>query len=200
MISTKNINKAGPYKVFLSLLERAEKNKQESLEAISISTYNKEACEVESRFVNLKYVIDDEWIFFSNYNSSKAKSLTQHNQIAALLYWNKIDVQIRIKAKIAKTDEDFSNKYFSTRSLDKNTLAIFSNQSQEIGSYEEVISKYNKLDQSEVDKTIRPDYWGGYSFIPYYFEFWEGHKSRINKRQAFIKDSSGIWQDKYLQP
>ena len=44
-----------------------------------------------------------------------------------------------------------------------------------------------------------PEYWGGYSFIPYYFEFWEGHKSRINKREVYeIKDNK--WINYFLQP
>ena len=45
----------------------------------------------------------------------------------------------------------------------------------------------------------RPDYWGGFSFIPYYFEFWQGHNNRLNKRHVFFKDNE-VWQDTYLQP
>ena len=44
-----------------------------------------------------------------------------------------------------------------------------------------------------------PKYWGGYSFTPYYFEFWEGHESRINKRVVFDK-IDGLWKKLYLQP
>jgi len=44
-----------------------------------------------------------------------------------------------------------------------------------------------------------PEYWGGFSFIPYYFEFWVGHESRINKREVFDK-TEGIWKHSFLQP
>ena len=44
-----------------------------------------------------------------------------------------------------------------------------------------------------------PDYWGGYSFVPYYFEFWEGHQSRINKREVFEKIDN-VWKHFILQP
>ena len=44
-----------------------------------------------------------------------------------------------------------------------------------------------------------PQYWGGFSFTPYYFEFWEGHESRINKREVFNK-IDGLWKQSYLQP
>ena len=38
---------------------------------------------------------------------------------------------------------------------------------------------------------------GGYSFSPYYFEFWDGHKSRVNKRYVYelVKNK---WVEYYL--
>ena len=44
-----------------------------------------------------------------------------------------------------------------------------------------------------------PDYWGGFAFTPYYFEFWEGHKSRINKRLVFKKIEKN-WEKSIIQP
>ena len=44
-----------------------------------------------------------------------------------------------------------------------------------------------------------PEYWGGYSFIPYYFEFWEGHHSRLNKRDIYELDGKD-WTHSILQP
>ena len=62
----------------------------------------------------------------------------------------------------------------------KNALAISSSQSNKIESYKQVELNYQKsLDNDKL--TDCPDYWGGFSFIPYYFEFWQGHQSRLNK-------------------
>ena len=84
------------------------------------------------------------------------------------------------------------------RANNKNALAISSNQSQAIDSYETVIKNYNKsLETDNLNEC--PDYWGGYSFIPYYFEFWEGHNSRLNKREAYEKKGSD-WHSSFLQP
>ena len=82
--------------------------------------------------VNLKYIIDDEWIFFSNYNSLKAQNFLNHDQISALFYWDSINVQIRIKAKIFKTLSKFSDEHFEKRNIKKNALSISSMQSQPI--------------------------------------------------------------------
>jgi len=154
--------------------------------------------EVDTRYVNLKYITKDEFIFFSNYDSPKASAFNSHDQIAALLYWSRTNVQIRMKAKIKKTSKEFNQKYFSDRSVKKNALAISSNQSKQIDSYSQVIENYNRTLKSD-DLKKCPEYWGGYSFIPYYFEFWEGHESRINKREVFDK-IDGTWKHSFLQP
>ena len=198
MIQFNKLTKQAPYIFFKKKYDDAIAAGQKSIEAISISSYSNEINEVDSRYVNLKFILNDEFIFFSNYNSSKAFSFNSHNQIAALLYWSSINVQIRMKAQIKKTSKEFNQKYFFDRSKEKNALAISSNQSKPIESYSQVKENYNKSLESDNLKKC-PKYWGGYSFIPYYFEFWEGHESRINKREVFDK-IDGDWKHSFLQP
>tara|TARA_Y100000389_G_C17417598_1_gene494697 strand:- start:477 stop:1073 length:597 start_codon:yes stop_codon:yes gene_type:complete len=198
MIKFNNLNQEIPYLVFKEKFDKASDAGQKDIEAISISSYDMEINEVDSRYVNLKFVSDDEFIFFSNYNSSKASAFNSQNQIAALLYWPSINVQIRMKAKIKKTPNEYNQKYFFKRSEKKNALAISSDQSMPIDSYTQVIENYNKsLKNNNLKKC--PEFWGGYSFIPYYFEFWEGHESRLNKREVYFK-VDGIWKQRLLQP
>ena len=198
MIQFKNLNQEEPYLLFKSKYDEAYSAGQKVIEAISISTFENKTNEVDSRFVNLKFVSDNEFIFFSNYKSPKANSFETHNQIAALIYWSSINVQIRMKAKIRKKPKDYNQKYFENRSKKKNALAISSNQSKPINSYKQVIENYNKsLNNDNLKKC--PEYWGGYSFTPYYFEFWEGHESRLNKREIFEK-IDGCWRHSFVQP
>ena len=81
----------------------------------------------------------------------------------------------------------------------KNTLAIISNQSNEITSYDELVQKYTDRLNSNKEINTRPSYWGGFSFEPYYFEFWTGQKFRLNKRESFQLENNE-WQKKILQP
>ena len=199
MIKFTNLSEERPYKEFKKSYEEAVDKKQSAIEAVSISSYNNELNEVESRFVNLKYVVKDEWIFFSNYNSAKSKSFKLHPQISAVFYWKKINTQIRIKAKIYKTSEEFSDKHFASRSTEKNALAISSNQSNRINSYQEVVDNYNLALKNYENELKRPEYWGGFSFTPYYFEFWEGNEYRINKREVFSLKGND-WENFLLQP
>ena len=198
MIQFNKLTKQAPYIFFKKKYDDAIAAGQKSIEAISISSYSNEINEVDSRYVNLKFILNDEFIFFSNYNSPKAVAFNSHNQITALVYWSSINVQIRIKAKIKKTIKEYNKNYFFHRSEEKNALAISSNQSKPIDSYSQVKENYNKsLKNDDLKKC--PEFWGGYSFTPYYFEFWEGHESRINKREAFNM-TDGVWRRLFLQP
>ena len=198
MIKFNNLNQDIPYQLLKEKYDEAVDAGQKGIEAISISSFNKDINEVDSRYVNLKFINKDEFIFFSNYESPKAAAFNSHNQIAALIYWSSINVQIRMKAKIKKTSKKFNQKYFFDRTEEKNALAISSNQSKKIVSYNQVKENYNKsLNNDDLRKC--PEYWGGYSFTPYYFEFWEGHESRINKREVF-NNIDDIWKHSFLQP
>ena len=199
MVTLIDLSVDKPYKAFKELYEKALQNNQSNIEACAISTFNKDLDEVESRFVNLKYIVNDEWIFFSNYDSAKSKSFKFHPQISAVFYWKKTNTQIRMKAKIYKTSEEFSNKHFASRSTEKNALAISSKQSQPIQSFDEIKEKYlATLDNKDLLQT-RPSYWGGYSFKPYSFEFWTGNEFRLNKRSLYQKNNDN-WDYCLLEP
>lgn len=199
MINIDKMDVSEPYDIFRKYYEEAEKKEQKIIEAISISSYDKKNSSVDSRFVNLKYIINDEWIFFSNYNSPKSIQFKSHEQISALIFWNSTNVQIRMKAKIQKTNSEFSNKHFQSRDATKNLLAILSQQSKPISSYDDFLKNYDKNLSSKQKTAARPEYWGGFSFSPYYFEFWEGHNSRINKRK-FYELKNQEWKSGFLQP
>ena len=198
MIKFNNLNQETPYQLLKEKYDEALNAGQRGIEAISISSYNKEISEVDSRYVNPKFINNDAFIFFSNYESPKASAFNSHDQIAALLYWSSINVQIRIKAKIKKTLDEFNQNYFFDRSKEKNALAISSKQSKKIESFDQVKENYNKSLNNDDLKTC-PKYWGGFSFVPYEIEFWEGNEFRLNKRNLYIKDNT-IWDHCILQP
>jgi pyridoxamine 5'-phosphate oxidase len=197
MINFHNISKDAPYKKFLKYYDLAKTNKQNLIEAISISSFSKKYNEVNSRYVNLKYIRGSEWIFFTNYDSPKSNEFMEHNQICATFHWDAINTQIRIKAKISKTSKDFSDNHYANRSIEKNILAHSSNQSEIISSYKMVKDKYELTKLKKDIIKHRPKNWGGFSFIPYYFEFWEGHENRLNKRECFLIENKK-WEKYFL--
>jgi pyridoxamine 5'-phosphate oxidase len=199
MITLEKLKNETPYRIFDKFYKEAESKKQNSIEAICISSYDEASCSVDSRYVNLKYIIGDQWTFFSNYKSSKSKQFYSNNNISAVLYWNATNVQIRMKAKIYKSDKDFSDQHFSNRNPKKNALAISSMQSQSIESHKKLIENYKNTLKNKTLISKRPDYWGGYTFIPHYFEFWKGQEYRLNQRKIFYKQENS-WTQEILQP
>ena len=198
MIRFNELSEEKPYTELKTRYENALKMNQKNIEAISITSYSKELNEVNSRYVNLKFIKNKDLIFFSNYRSPKSKEFEGHHQVSVLIYWNSINTQIRLKAFIKKTSKEFNKTYFSNRSQQKNALAISSKQSDLIDSFESIKKNYNRALESD-DLKDCPDYWGGFSLTPYYFEFWEGHESRLNKREVYEK-SDDSWNHLFLQP
>ena len=194
-VDIKNID---PIILFKEKYEDAKQADQKNIEAICISSFNKTKKEVDSRFVNLKFVDGDEFIFFSNYDSPKSKAFMSHSQISACIFWESINTQIRFKAKIKRTSVKFNKKYFKKRSSEKNILAISSNQSNEIASFKDVLEKYENV-KNNYNNTECPDHWGGFSFKPYEIEFWEGNEFRLNKRTLY-RFQEKSWHSLSLEP
>lgn len=199
MITIQNIPNEKPYEIFMDYFQKAKSKEQKSIEAINISSFNTETKEISSRLVNLKYIIHNKWYFFSNYNSPKAKDFESFNKISAVQFWSEINTQIRIKGNIFKASEDFSDTHYKKRSKEKNALAHSSDQSMSIASFVEVKKNYKDFLANEKLILQRPKNWGGFYFVPNYFEFWEGNKFRLNKRKEF-KLIDDKWIEKTLQP
>ena len=199
MINISDISNQKPYLKFKKLYKEALTAQQPNIEAICISSFDNKNKESNSRFVNLKYIIDDEWIFFSNYIGPKSKEFNYCPNISAVFFWHQTNTQIRIKAKIQKSPKEFSDNHFENRDKGKNILAISSEQSKEIDSYDDFIDVYEQASKKILNTQKRPNHWGGYSFRPYYFEFWQGHSQRINKREAYILEEDS-WKNIFLQP
>ena len=188
---------SGPMTRFKQLYDLALSTNQSNIEAICISTSSSKGIP-SSRMVNIKYVEDDNFIFFTNYDSQKSVELNNNQYISCVFYWPSINSQIRINGIAKKINATESDIHFNNRDRKKNALAISSNQSKKIISYKKVLEQYHEVLDSD-DCLKRPDYWGGYKISPYYFEFWKGNNFRINKREAF-ELSNNEWNKFILEP
>ena len=63
MIQFNNLNQEKPYLLFEEKYNEALNAGQKVIEAISISSFNNQINEVDSRYVNLKFITNDEFIF-----------------------------------------------------------------------------------------------------------------------------------------
>ena len=74
-------------------------------------------------------------------------------------------------ANIKKTDKDFNKEYFKHRNINKNALAIASEQSMPIKSFDDFKKNYENTFKN-VNLKQCPDYWGGFALFHTLLSFW----------------------------
>lgn len=166
--------------------------------AMVLSTVNNEGYP-SSRIVLLKDFNSESFTFFTNYNSRKSNNLAENPKASLLFFWDKMERQIRIEGTISKTSKEQSENYFNSRPKESKLGAWASNQSQHT-TREELFDKYNSLVEEYREKDVPyPVFWGGYSLIPSYFEFWQGRPSRLHDRITYTL-AQNVWEIKRIAP
>ncbi|PJA06962.1 MAG: pyridoxamine 5'-phosphate oxidase [Flavobacteriales bacterium CG_4_10_14_0_2_um_filter_32_8] len=167
--------------------------------AMSITTVHPNG-QPSSRIVYMRGIKENGFVFYTNYNSDKAKSLDQNNKVALSFFWVELERQIRIEGEVKKVSEADSDTYFSQRPRESQIGAWASNQSETIKDRAELEEKVayftNKFKTTEVP---RPPHWGGYLVVPTKFEFWQGRPNRLHDRIIFTK-SGDAWKKSRLAP
>src|SRR5688500_12740083 len=83
-----------------------------------------------ARMVLLKEVDDRGFVFYTSYDSRKARDLAAHPFAALILYWEPLHRQIRIEGSVEKIRGDESDAYFAMRPRGSQIGALASPQSQ----------------------------------------------------------------------
>lgn len=153
------------------------------------------------RIVLLKGIENQQFIFYTNYQSAKGIELTQNSHVALTFLWLPLHRQVRIQGLVTKVDATVSDAYFKLRPRGSQLGAIASPQSQRVTSRAELENLFEQTEKKfPGDSSInRPAHWGGYSVIPDYFEFWQGRDNRMHDRISYSL-SSGKWQLDRLAP
>ena len=154
----------------------------------------------DSRVVLLKGLEEDRFIFFSNYESEKAKQIQQQPYVALNFYWPQMARQVRIKGRVKKLSAELSDRYFDQRPKESQLSALASPQSQEIPNRQFLEDLFSRLSIDYAEKAvIRPRSWGGYYVLPSELEFWQGRDNRLHDRIQFYKKRK-LWRYRRLAP
>ncbi|MBT8185784.1 MAG: pyridoxamine 5'-phosphate oxidase [Eudoraea sp.] len=155
----------------------------------------------KSRVVLLKKYTYEGFIFYSNYESEKGKSITKDPKVCISFYWPTLERQIIIKGEAEKLPENMSDGYFESRPDGSKLGAIVSDQSQVIPSREYLETALKKLEKKYEGKEIpRPDNWGGYLVRPSCIEFWQGRPNRLHDRIRYTLSKDFDWKMERLAP
>jgi pyridoxamine 5'-phosphate oxidase len=152
------------------------------------------------RTVLLKGQDDRGFVFYTNYNSRKARELAGTGRGSLMFYWRSLERQVRIDGDAEKVSAAESDAYFAMRPVESRWSVYASRQSEVIESRDALESRFTIARQTYGDHVPRPAWWGGYRIVPDEFEFWQGRPSRLHDRLRYVKEASGVWRRERLAP
>ena len=142
----------------------------------------------DSRVVLLKGIENGSFVFYTNYQSTKALQIQKTPYVALNFYWPEMARQVRIRGEVTKTTIAQSDNYFASRPVTSQLSAIASKQSSEIMGRKELEYVFNELVAKHQQKPIvRPIHWGGYIVTPDDIEFWQGRDNRLHDRIHYYR-------------
>ena len=152
------------------------------------------------RTVLLKKYDENGFVFYTNYESNKAKDLMENPNAEILFLWLELERQIRISGSVEKITSDHSEEYFHSRPTNSQIGAWASKQSSVIPNREYLEEKFREVAAKYKGGNIPlPPFWGGFILKPVKFEFWQGRESRLHDRICYRKKSDE-WEIVRLSP
>lgn len=188
-----------PFRQFDFWMQQAIESKIHDPTAMTLATVDNEG-QPSQRIVLLKHLDDDGFVFFTNYNSAKAKDIRVHSKVSLHFPWHMMERQVKIMGEAEKVPSAESLKYFLSRPRDSQLAAWSSVQSAPVSSRAMLLNQFESIKNKFKDGKIPlPDFWGGYRVRPQNFEFWQGGASRLHDRFKYIQAESG-WNIERLAP
>jgi pyridoxamine 5'-phosphate oxidase len=196
---SENLVSADPFSQFSLWMNEAMNSKLLDPHAMTLATTTKDGIP-SARIVLLRGFDKNGFVFYTNYESSKAKDLMANPNASLLFFWVELERQVRISGKVKKVSQEESEKYFNSRPRENQLGAWASKQSSVIINREVLEKQFEELKiRFENQKIPLPKFWGGYTVIPYKMEFWQGRENRLHDRICYILDS-GHWKIERLAP
>lgn len=168
--------------------------------AMGLATVD-EANRPSMRTVLLKYFDERGFVFFTNFESTKAGHIENNAEVALLFFWRKLGRQVKIQGPAAKVPTRETLKYFASRPRGSQIGAWVSAQSSIIKSRSLLEAKFDEMKRKFANKEIPlPSFWGGYRVAPVEIEFWQGRENRLHDRFLYRIQDDGTWSIDRLAP
>ncbi|MDR3626405.1 MAG: pyridoxamine 5'-phosphate oxidase [Ignavibacteriaceae bacterium] len=188
-----------PFKQFSKWMEEAVKSNIIDPNAMVLATADRNA-HPAARVVLLKGFDSEGFVFFTNYESKKGKSLIVNPNASILFFWKEFERQIRISGRVKKVFQAESLEYFNSRPFESRIAAWASNQSKVIPDREYLEKRFNELKEKHKDGEVPlPPFWGGFKLFADSFEFWQGRENRLHDRICYEKENNK-WKISRLAP
>ncbi len=173
---------------------------QDETNAMTLSTLGLDGFP-KGRVVLLKKYTHQGFIFYTNYESEKGKSIIAHPKVSLSFHWAGAERQVIIKGKAEKIAVDVSDGYFESRPRGSQLGAHASQQSTVVPNRQTLENQLKTLEEKFKNKSIpRPEFWGGFIVKPIEIEFWQGRANRLHDRIRYQLQSDLNWKFERLSP
>ena len=153
------------------------------------------------RTVLLKLYDRSGFVFFTNYESRKARQIGENPRVSLLFPWVALARQLQIVGTARRIPTAESLKYFATRPRGSQIGAWASPQSRVITTRSLLEEKVAEIKRHFAEGQIPlPDFWGGYRVEPEMIELWQGRESRLHDRFQYVRDEDRNWLIERLAP
>ncbi len=188
-----------PFDQFEKWFSEALKSKVDEPNAMSLATISPDG-NPRTRIVLVKDFSKDGLIFYTNYESAKAKGMEVNKAVSVNFVWHPLQRQINIQGFTEKVDRKVSELYFHSRPRGSQLGALVSPQSKVIASRKVLEDRLAELEAQYKNEPIPlPENWGGIRIVPTRFEFWQGRDNRLHDRFEYILKNDQ-WSTQRLAP
>src|SRR5947208_8511238 len=142
-----------------------------------------------ARVVLLKGIEGGGFVFFTNYNSRKARELEARGAACLVFMWSPLERQVRIDGTIERVAAAESDAYYASRPLGARLSAWASPQSERVASRDVLEKAVAEARARHGETPSRPPHWGGYRVLPSELEFWQGRADRLHDRLVYARDA-----------
>ena len=83
--------------------------------AMTLSYSRQQTNKVHGRIVLLKGIEENQFVFYTNYKSSKGLEIANNPNVSLVFYWKELERQVRIEGKATKVSAEQNDEYFNSR-------------------------------------------------------------------------------------
>jgi pyridoxamine 5'-phosphate oxidase len=187
-----------PFVQFRAWFDEAVSAQLPMVNAMTLATASARA-EPSARIVLLKGVDARGFVFYTHYESRKARELEDNPRAALVVYWMELERQVRIEGSIETTSAEESDVYYATRPPGSRIAVHAAVQSSRVESRAALEQAYLEAERQHAETPPRPPRWGGYRVLPRAIEFWQGRANRLHDRLLYTRRGEA-WEIVRLAP
>ena len=155
-----------PFELFGAWLEAAEASGIIEPTAMTLATAGKDG-QPSARQVLLKGFDEAGFVFYTSYESQKAREIEENPRAALCFWWPELERQIRVRGSLERVSREESEAYFRTRPRLSQLSAVVSPQSEELASRDALERQLRQLQARYEGQSVPcPGNWGGYRLRP----------------------------------